>query len=205
MLASAMLPPRQSLRALLAAKQRTKFDTVMARFGLPPAAFDRFEPWYGAIALVGLELQKTGYSGTNGIEETLSAAARAKGKPRIGLETAAQQLAMFHGLPLAVQKKYLGEVLDDLPKVGEELDEMVREWSAGHAEKLAELVNSDQDDPHMVATLITNRNKAWAGWIGQRLDRPGTVFVAVGAGHLAGKDSVQTFLSRRGVTVTRVQ
>jgi uncharacterized protein YbaP (TraB family) len=30
------------------------------------------------------------------------------------------------------------------------------------------------------------------------------VFVAVGAGHLAGDDSVQTFLSRKGIKTSRV-
>jgi uncharacterized protein YbaP (TraB family) len=34
---------------------------------------------------------------------------------------------------------------------------------------------------------------------------PGTVMVAVGAGHLAGSDSVQDFLMKRGLTVSRVQ
>ena len=45
----------------------------------------------------------------------------------------------------------------------------------------------------------------WAEWIEKRMDQPGTVFIAVGAGHLAGKDSVETMLEAKGLEVDRVQ
>jgi hypothetical protein len=57
----------------------------------------------------------------------------------------------------------------------------------------------------MVAALLTNRNKAWARWIKARLAQPGTVFVAVGAGHLGGKGSVQDQLKTVGLKADRVQ
>jgi uncharacterized protein YbaP (TraB family) len=53
--------------------------------------------------------------------------------------------------------------------------------------------------------LITDRNVAWAKWVKARLDKPGTVFVAVGAGHLAGTGSVQDQLATAGVVSKRVQ
>jgi hypothetical protein len=53
--------------------------------------------------------------------------------------------------------------------------------------------------------LLTRRNARWAEWIDARLDRPGTVFLAVGAGHLAGRDSVQAMLEKRGIKAKRVQ
>jgi hypothetical protein len=49
------------------------------------------------------------------------------------------------------------------------------------------------------------RNRAWADWLERRLDQPGTVLFAVGAGHLAGRDSVQELLERRGLAARRVQ
>ena len=53
--------------------------------------------------------------------------------------------------------------------------------------------------------LIGDRNRVWAKWVEARMARPGTVFVAVGAGHLAGSDSVQHWLAQRGLKTVRVQ
>ena len=66
-------------------------------------------------------------------------------------------------------------------------------------------MNADEDDPRLRAALLINRNKAWARWVRARLAKPGTVFVAVGAGHLAGPGSVQDQLARLGIRATRVQ
>jgi uncharacterized protein len=52
---------------------------------------------------------------------------------------------------------------------------------------------------------MKRRNAAWAEWVDRRMDQPGTVLVAVGAGHLAGEDSVQRMLADRGLQATRVQ
>lgn len=204
-LAHAVLPAGQTLRAMMNEADRARFEQALAGFGLPAEAFDRFEPWYAAVALTALPLARSGYSSANGVEERIAAEAHTLGRPRWGLETAEDQLHMFDSLPLDVQTTYLHEVIEALPTLDAQLGEMVREWQAGHAEKLAELLNAEEDDPRMVEALLTNRNRSWAGWVVRRLDRPGVVFMAVGAGHLAGKDSVQEMLRQRGIEAVRVQ
>ncbi|WP_220474048.1 TraB/GumN family protein [Aurantiacibacter xanthus] len=52
--------------------------------------------------------------------------------------------------------------------------------------------------------LLTRRNHAWAGWIETRLERPGTVLVAVGAGHFEGPRSVLAMLEARGLVAERI-
>jgi len=59
--------------------------------------------------------------------------------------------------------------------------------------------------PHLRDILIKQRNAAWTTWLKARLGTPGTVFVAVGAGHLAGPLSVQKMLAHQGVKVERVR
>jgi uncharacterized protein YbaP (TraB family) len=62
----------------------------------------------------------------------------------------------------------------------------------------------EQMPPELYEVLITRRNTAWTDWLIARLDRPGTVLFAVGAGHLSGRASVQSMLAARGFSVTRV-
>ena len=44
-----------------------------------------------------------------------------------------------------------------------------------------------------------------AKWISRRLEQPGTVFVAVGAGHLVGQGSVEDQLEKLGIESKRVR
>lgn len=204
-MARAVLPPNQTLRELLSKHERKQFEAAVAANGLHVSAFDRFEPWYAAVGLATLPLLRDGYAAENGVEGVLTARMKALKKPHTGLETLDYQLSLFDSLPPRTQRRYLMEVIRSMPTLRQELDEIVNEWGQGHAAKLAELMNAEQDDPAMIAALLTNRNRAWAGWMKARMDRPGTVFVAVGAGHLAGKNSVQDFLIRHGLPATRVQ
>ncbi len=201
----AMLPKGQALRALLSPRERAKYDATMQQFGLPVTAFDRFKPWYAAVVLATMPLQMKGYDLASGVEAQLAERGKAAGRPRIGLETLDYQLGLFDGFSTKVQRGYLMEVIDALPTIDQDVSQMVGAWQRGDAAKLAELMNAEEDDPAMMQALLINRNKAWAQWIKARLDRPGTVFVAVGAGHLGGKGSVQDQLARAGVGSIRVQ
>lgn len=53
--------------------------------------------------------------------------------------------------------------------------------------------------------ILTDRNRRWSAWVKRRMDRPGTLLVAVGAGHLIGPEGVPALLEADGLTVTRVQ
>ena len=82
---------------------------------------------------------------------------------------------------------------------------MVDEWAHGQPDALArEMNDSLKDSPEVARVLLVERNQRWAGWIQNRLRTPGTVFIAVGAGHLAGPQSVQRQLARLGLRAERV-
>lgn len=202
---TAMLPQGQTLHSLLTDEDKALLDKSLADNGLPPALFDGYEPWFAAVSSATLPLMKSGYSSANGVESQLAAKAKEAGIPQEGLETAEYQLGIFDKLPQKVQIRYLHEVLESLPKMSIELAQLVKFWSIGNPEKLAQLMNEDEDDPEMIEALLVNRNKNWAQWIKGRMDKPGTVFVAVGAGHLAGSDSVQAQLAKLGFKTTRIQ
>jgi uncharacterized protein YbaP (TraB family) len=107
-------------------------------------------------------------------------------------------------MPQEAQLAFLDQTVEAIPKATTSLDAMVAEWIEGDAAGLAALMNSELTDPVLQERLLTRRNANWAEWIERRMEQPGTVFVAVGAGHLAGKDSVQDFLRKRGLKAQRI-
>ena len=201
----AVLPKGQTLKTMLKPKDYATLNKALASNGVPAGAFDPLEPWFVAVTLSTLPLLKEGYSPESGVEAALQARAKTEKMPQVGLETAEFQLGIFDSLPQKAQISYLREVIKGMPKLKGQIDTMVKHWAAGNPEKLGQMMNADQTDPALMKALLTNRNRNWTGWIKQRLDQPGTVFIAVGAGHLAGKDSVQSMLKKQGFKITRVQ
>ena len=201
----AMLANGRTLRSLLSKDQKAAYEAALAELHVPPALFDRFEPWYTAVALSTLPLMQAGYASENGVEGGLEKRALERKMPHTALETSEHQLSLFDGLPMDVQQRYLAEVVEQLPTIKAELASMIDAWKSGKAETLAKLMNAEESDPVLVRTLLTDRNKAWAEWIDARMDKPGTVFLAVGAGHLAGPGSLQDQLVEVGFVSERLQ
>lgn len=201
----ATAPAGPALPDRLSPKDRDAYKAALTGLGLPVTAFDRTDPWFAAMNLSLLPVMKLGYDPSNGPEEVLSAAAKQAGKKVIGLETAAQQIGFFDGISDPGQIAFLTSTVRDLPKIGSTLDQMVGEWSRGDDKALAETVNEGVDEiPEVRRVLLTDRNANWAKWIAERMKTPGTVFVAVGAGHLAGAGSVQDDLGAYKLKAVRV-
>jgi len=194
-----------TLSSRLDAEELKAYQAAMASVGLPPAQFDMFEPWFPAITLSVLPLTKLGYDPEQGAEKQLTRFAKASGKPVAGFETLGEQLGFFDVLPETQQVAFLNAVVKDLDKLGPMLDKMVVLWAKGDPDGLAVAMNESlAATPELAQTLLYDRNARWADTLKARMDQPGTVFVAVGAGHLAGEKSVQDYLKERGLTAERV-
>lgn len=194
------------LRDLLPEDRRARFDAAVARVKLPPAAIDRMQPWVAAISLSASPVQSAGISQGRGVESVLETEARARSMPISALETWQQQIGFFADLPQDDQVAFLAATLNNTTDPQAELARAVRSWATGNVEDTARMVNEVTSTvPALTRVTINERNVRWAQWIRQRLQQPGTVFVAVGAGHFAGPDSVQAILARDGVQARRVQ
>lgn len=201
----ALLPRGETLRASMTDEERARYETALAGLGLKAEQLDMFKPWFAAVNLVMARLAQAGISGKQGVEPFIAATAHRLNQKSVALETVDYQFAQFDSLRPDLQKRYLMEAVDNLDALESELGKIIAAWSAGQAEELAALVNDDTDDPEFAQALLYPRNKAWADWIKARMDRPGIVFIAVGAGHLAGQGSVQQELAARGMASLRVQ
>jgi uncharacterized protein YbaP (TraB family) len=196
------LPQGTTLRSLMTATDRMKFEETLVSFGVPVEALDNYKPWYAAFVLTNMEAQKAGFDVQSGPETVLADAAG--DRRQAGLETVQQQIDIFDGLPQPEQLAFLNETVGTISQAQATLDAYYAKWMAGDADGLAVMLNAELDDPLLHRRLLTDRNARWAQWIDRRLQQPGTVFVAVGAGHLAGSDSVQQQLKKRGIRARRL-
>ncbi len=199
---NAILEGGQTLRSLMNEQDRGEYEAVVTSLGLPPEALDQFEPWFAALNLGVLPLLQAGYDPSTGVEAALET--RAGSKKRGALETVEQQIDLFDGMEMQYQLEYLDSTVEGAGQTVVMVNEMVAEWLEGDAVRLAEIMNGEISDSYLYNRLLIDRNTNWVGWIEQRLEQPGTVFVAVGAGHLAGEGSVQDQLEDRGYVVTRI-
>ena len=182
------------------------YQATLTGLGLPANAFDAFEPWFAGVTLSVLPLTMHGYDPNQGVEKQLTAKAKAGAKPISGFETLTEQLGFFDTLPEVEQVSFLKSVVKDIDKLGPQLDKMVLLWGKGDPDGLAVTMNESMEaTPELAKTLLFDRNARWADQIKTRMDKPGTVFVAVGAGHLAGEKSVQDYLAERGLKAQRIQ
>jgi uncharacterized protein YbaP (TraB family) len=197
--------PGAPTSTLLPPKLRDRYYAALKTYNLPAAAMEGVKPWLVALNLSVAPLQKLGYRDDIGVEKTLTVAAKAAGKPVSGLETTEEQLRFFDSLPQPVQVAYLSTTVEDLPQIENEFARLMTNWAKGRPDALAKQLNeSIKATPEMAQALLYDRNARWAKWIEARMEKPGTVFIAVGAGHLSGKGSVIDLLQRDRLTVRRI-
>ena len=204
MLAVAVNPSGTPLRDELSPEHRARYEAALTTLGRAPDAFDHFKPWFAGMMLGVLPLDRSGYDRSAGVERSLLADTT---KPVEGLETFEGQLGFFDGLSQADQLAFLNATVDGMDEYLGDTDELVDAWAAGDVDTVAALMNEGLEDspPAVAKVLLADRNARWAKWIEERLEQPGTVFLAVGAGHLAGPDSVQEKLASAKLVALRIQ
>jgi uncharacterized protein YbaP (TraB family) len=197
------LPP---LTSRVPVDKKAALEATIAKSGIPASLLDKMETWAAAFMLLSVQFKELGLDSGSGVESTLRKQFADGGKAVGQLETNAEQLGFFDGLSEESQRKFLVAVLDDSASMKGQFEGMLRAWTQGDVKGIARSFNADLSDAaELKAALLTRRNANWARWVRGRLDQPGTVMVAVGAGHLAGDESVVSFLQRQGVKVKRVQ
>ena len=197
------LPP---LAERLPANKRPALATAIKSSGFPPQALDKMKTWAAAFILLGNQFRAMGLKGQEGVEITLRDNFTTRGKSVGELESNLQQLGFFDTLPEAAQRQLLEGSIDQPDAMTKEFRGMLAAWSRGDVQDIAKTFNRDLSaSPELQDALIKRRNANWTKWIEQRMTQPGQIMVAVGAGHLAGPDSVIALLERDGYRVRRVQ
>lgn len=204
LLGRAIDPQGRSLRDGLPAASWRALQPRLAGLGMPEAAIDRFEPWAVALLLASAEFMQRGYSPDSGVEGQLQARAAADRKPIDGLETPAEQLELFDGLPRAQQLDLLAVTLKQLDGVGPRLDALEGAWRAGDLAGLEALLLGDyRQRPDLHQRLVVRRNAAWVAPVQELLRRPDDTLVVVGLMHLLGDQGLIALLRNQGLKPER--
>ena len=151
-----------------------------------------------------------GMQAANGADMVLRHIAEAEGKPVEGLETLQSQIDMFNHIPAsgaATPQPRSGQPVanSSMDGLSKAMGDMQSAWKRGDQTVFVRMLDQLKTaSPDTYRMMFTERNARWADWIRARMQSPGTVFVAVGAGHLAGPDSLLVRLAERGIPSQRV-
>lgn len=152
--------------------------------------------------------QSRGMVLTSGADMVLLRAASEWGKAVEPLETLESQFAMLARIPGAPALESPSTRSD--PHAAAELTAAMAElegaWASGeHAVFSAMLDEMQASTPDAYRILFVERNARWSNWVAGRMRQPGTAFVAIGAAHLAGADSLLVRLAQRGLISRRLR
>lgn len=193
------LPP---LSRRIAPQLHDELAKTLEKSKLGEDYFATLETWAAAITLA-----KSGAGSLDpayGIDRALLA--QAQDRQVVELEGAAAQLAIFDRLPATEQRHLLEAVLRDAGALDTESGSLAKAWLAGDMERIGQETRRGLlADPELRAALYEERNRRWADRIARMANAGRKPFVAVGAAHMAGDESLPVLLAAKGFTVRRIQ
>jgi uncharacterized protein YbaP (TraB family) len=203
-----MYPPSERLSDKLSQEDKADLEKAVNDLGLPYFQLETMKPWLAGVTIAEAMITRAGYDATSGVERKLAPSAIGAGKEIRKLETIEQQLLAFADVPEKAQLRFLMDGIRQMDDEAAVLDSMVKAWAAGDVEGLEKIMIEEdfQEMPEIYDAILVKRNANWARKIDQLVKtETGTFFIAVGAAHLMGKDSVIEMLKPLGHAAQRVE
>ncbi|PKP83127.1 MAG: TraB/GumN family protein [Alphaproteobacteria bacterium HGW-Alphaproteobacteria-18] len=191
------------LTNFLSDSETAELAAALEKVGLPIEALLPHRPWMAAVNISVKQMLDEGFDPEAGVEQVIERAARAHGADFAYLETVEEQLGGLAGLGYCEQVDFLMATVDGIGEGAGTLDLLIEEWADGDVTGLGLMMANPEmlGSQSIYDVMMTDRNERWIPQIIALLDEPGTVLVAVGAGHLAGEDSVIKMLRAEGFEV----
>jgi len=201
------LAPATPLSSSLTPDEMTMLDEAAKLAGMTGAQLNIFRPWFAALTISTSAMVRAGYDPASGVDSRIEAAFDERGIKPTGLETPESQIKVFANMERDEELAFLRETMKEYENAATMLDGMVDQWARGDIAAMEQIFVTEMRDasPDLYAALLPNRNANWVVQIEEMLKGKGTIFIAVGAGHLIGEDSVQAMLKARGIESVRVQ
>ncbi len=200
-------PPGTTLSSILGDERAARFGEVAGKYGIPLAQLEPLKPWLASLSVTVLAYQQAGFDPNSGVEMVLEPLAKAQGDEIRYLELGVDQIKALASLDDAQDFAAFDDGLEQLANIEGEIANLLEAWRTGNVADMEDLlVRSIRDvsEPAFQALLV-NRNANWVTQINDLMAGEGDYFIAVGAGHLVGEDSVVDMLQESGFNVERVQ
>jgi uncharacterized protein len=200
-------PSWQTLRGVLGAERYAKLTKVANQYGLTLEKVQRYRPWLVMFMIEIEVMEANGFRRDLGVERNVLKRAFAEGDKILTMETPEAQVKALATLDSQEALDGFDVAMADLADFKNVIDPMLTAWRTGDVNTIDRSFGAEmrKSAPAAYRALIVNRNANWVERLGGWMKGKGTYFVAVGAAHLAGPDSVVAMLEKRGFKATRVQ
>ena len=189
-----------TLDQLFTEDEYTLIDTELkGAMGVGLQMFNTFKP----IVISAFFVVKLVGEQPASFETALMSMAQEQGNEVEGLETIAQQMALFDQLPYESQADDIVDMVNDMDGTKTLFMEMVALYKEENLQGLADMMDEYLDGENEMEVLLVERNKNWIPLIAAKAKEESTFF-GVGAGHLGGAEGVIALLQQAGYTVTPV-
>lgn len=202
LLSKIMLDSGRTLESLLSPEDYELVQNALQeKLGMQAMVADRMKPIFVGTLLM-LDKMSNDYSVT--VDEHFQQQAYEQHKRVVGIETIDEQFAALESISLEEQARLLVEQIRDSTKTDLLVERMIEAYTDADLDALMELIAESEMPGKATHALLTKRNYIMAERAAV-LMRKESVFIAIGAGHLAGEEGVIDLLRRKGYTVKPVQ
>lgn len=193
---SSLLKDDQLISNLLSTSQLNKLEKKLLKsLGLPIRSLLRMKP----IMIVNLINERIlADCKPISMDKTLWQAAEEKGKILKGIETFEEQIDLLERIPIKYQLKNLLSIAKNIGKYKQQLLHLADIYDAGDIQQLYKV--SKKGLGPIRKFMLRDRNEIMANRIIE-LAKEQSLFCAIGAGHLAGKNGVLRRLKQQGLTI----
>lgn len=205
MLAAFRYQDSTTLEQLLSKEVYQGLSQYFAGFGIPIEQLRAFRPGFIMAQLTVLAAVQANMAGM-GVDHYFAAKAKKEGRATAYLETLELQLQLLAGLGEGYEDDFLRYQLEQSKQFAELYEKMLSAWRSGDLDTLNKLVIEPVKaaDPQTYKTLYVQRNQNWLPKIEQLFGNEYHELVLVGAGHLAGEDSLLVLLAQAGYQLEQI-
>lgn len=202
---SFQIPDEKNIKDFLSSEQYSKIDEMFKEFiGISVENLKSIHP-YVLNTMITTSSKAIGCKSPGSYEKSFLEIAAAKKKNVEGLETIAFQMEKVNRKPMKTQVEELYKLALDPQKSIDEFRNLVVDYKLQNSDELYEkTINGKFSDTEFEKAMLDERNADWIPKIEKSI-REKSIFIAVGAGHLGGKNGVIKLLKNKGYKIEAIK